>query len=57
MGGKPSTTHVSLPNNYGWVANEFKEYDAGKNRIINIYKSLDRLKKGGNGTVYKVHPS
>lgn len=57
MGGKPSTTHVSLPNNYGWVANEFKEYDAGKNRVINIYKSLDRLKKGGNGTVYKVHPS
>lgn len=53
MGGGPST-QIGVPNEVGWVPNEFKEYDPSRSKVINVYKSLDRLKKGGYGTVYKV---
>lgn len=55
-GGTPTKEipHVHLPNHYGWVPNEFTEYDLQKNKVLNVYKSLDRLGKGGYGTVFKV---
>ena len=45
---------VHLPNNYGWIPNVIREYDLQKNKVVNEYKSMDRLGKGGYGTVFKV---
>lgn len=59
MGGKPTKPDpaviTSLPNQHGWIATEFREYNVAKTAVINTYKTLDRLGKGGFGTVYKVH--
>lgn len=49
----PSISH--LPDQVsGWVANEFKEYNKQKKEVVQTYKTLDRLGKGGFGAVYKV---
>ena len=45
---------VNLPNDHGWIPNVFTEYDPLKKKVVNEYKSLDRLGKGGYGTVFKV---
>lgn len=49
----PTISH--LPDqDTGWVANEFKEYNKQKREVVQTYKTLDRLGKGGFGAVYKV---
>jgi hypothetical protein len=56
MGGAQNKEipHVHLPNHYGWIPNLIKEYDKQKNKVVNEYKSQDRLGKGGYGAVFKV---
>jgi hypothetical protein len=56
MGGAQNKEipHVHLPNNHGWIPNVIREYDLQKNKVLNEYKSIDRLGKGGYGTVLKV---
>jgi len=49
----PTISH--LPDqDTGWVANEFKEYNKQKREVVQTFKTLDRLGKGGFGAVYKV---
>ena len=48
----PTISH--LPDqDTGWVANEFKEYNKQKREVVQTFKTLDRLGKGGFGAVYK----
>jgi hypothetical protein len=44
-----------LPNQKGWVSTDFIEYGPDKQTVLAKYKTLDRLGKGGFGTVFKVH--
>jgi serine/threonine protein kinase len=45
----PSISH--LPDN---IQTEFKEYDIQQKKVINTYVVLEKLGKGGFGSVYKV---
>jgi len=53
MGGGQSAPQTSFPNKHGHISNTFTEYDTDNKRILNVYKTLDKLKQGGYGIVYK----
>jgi hypothetical protein len=46
--------YVTLPNQHGWISNVITEYDVRNRKVVNEYKSLDRIGMGTYGTVFKV---